>query len=573
MILNKILDRISQVKILKEDMKIIYLYRYFSLIITSLFYLIGGYHSSIQYKLIVVSCLSISSVILNHLYIKNHHMKNIVKMLILIEIIGNTILLIPTGGLNSPYIWYSLNTVLISIYFLNIYYCYFNLLIYLIVSSSISFMIFDKGKKSVVEVLIQNSNILLSFILIVEAAQLLLTLTKKLKKESTELNFVNNKLMLSNERIKKSMEQIMSLYQAVHCLINQNDKNKLINIIVYYTKEITKAKLTFLCMKSNEEQWRVEINGECCGNFKYGLVKELEDQWGSIKNTNNIIHIYINNKRYMGISVKYLNKEWGILGIEMNDDEEEVFYKENIDQLRFLSELSAIVFERLELEETNEHLLITEEQNRIANEIHDSVSQRLFSISCGIYTLKNKLNNMSPEELKDELGIINDSTNKVMKELRATIYGLSSRKRGINVFQTEIRNYVDEVSKLNGVDVSFNMRGNQELMCCNLKKALYRVICEGIGNALNHGKCSHIQITININDKYTELEIIDNGIGFNLKNKMDNKDMGLGIRNMFNLVYSLNGKININSELEKGTTITILLPNHIEIDKEQGEVV
>lgn len=572
MLLNKISYKISSIKVLKEDIKIIYLYRYFSLIITSLFYLIGGYHSSIQYKLIVVSCLSISSVILNYLYIKNHEMKNIIKILITIEMVGNAILLIPTGGLNSPYIWYSLNTVLISIYFLSTYYCYFNLLIYLIVSSAISFMIFDKGRKNVIELLVDNSNVLLSFILVTVGAQLLISLTKKLKKESTDLNLVNNELMLCNERIKKSMEEIMSLYQAVHCVINQNDKNKLVNIIVYYTKEITKSKLTFFCIKSSEEQWNVEVNGEACESFKYELVKKLEHQWGSIKNNNNIVNIYINNKKYMCISVNYLTKEWGILGIEINDDED-IFYKENIDQLRFLSELSSIVFERLELEEANKHLLIAEEQNRIANEIHDSVSQRLFSISCGIYTLKNKLDNISFQELKNELGVINDSTNKVMKELRATIYGLSSRKRGVNVFQTEIRNYVDEVSKLNGVDISFNMRGNQELMCCNLKKALYRVICEGMGNALNHGKCSHIEITINVKDKYTELEIIDNGIGFNLKNKMDNKDMGLGIRNMFNLVYSLNGRININSELKKGTTIAILLPNHIEIDKEQGEVV
>ena len=118
-----------------------------------------------------------------------------------------------------------------------------------------------------------------------------------------------------------------------------------------------------------------------------------------------------------------------------------------------------------------------------------------------------------------------------------------------------------------------DIKGNQELMSCDLKKALYRIICEGTGNALRHGKCDEVEITIDIKNQYTELIITDNGIGFNLKNKINNKEIGLGIKNMFNLVNSLNGETKIDSKLEIGTTINILLPNNKLTNKEQGAVV
>ncbi|MBZ9689206.1 histidine kinase [Clostridium estertheticum] len=571
--INKGLDKKFTIKTLNGELKIIYLYRYFSLVLTSLFYLASDFQVALEHKLIVVVCLSISAIILNHLYVNNQNMKNVIKMLIIIEIIGNIMILIPTGGLKSPYIWYSLNTVLISIYFLNIYYCTANILSYLIFSTAISFAIFNKEEKSIFEMVINNSNLILSLILITVLAQLLSTLTKKLNKESKKLNLLNDGLIVSNERTKESIEHIMSLYQAMHSFINQSDKSKLIKIITYYTKEITKSNLTFFCTLSNKEELEVDVNGELTESYKDDLLKEIKKQWGNLSNTNKAINFYINNFKFAAVIVKYSHKQYGVLGIEINDNEDRVIYKDNIDQLRFLSELSAMVFEKLHLEEINNHLLIAEEQNRIANEIHDSVSQRLFSISCATHTLKGKLNLITEEKLEIQLNIINDSLNKAMKELRETIYGLSSRKGGGNTFQQDITNYINDISKLNNAIISFNISGNQDLMNCDLKKALYRIICEGTGNALHHGKCDEVEITLNIKDQYTELMIIDNGIGFDLKNKIDNKEIGLGIKNMLNLVKYLNGEINIDSKFKIGTSIKVMLPNFILINKEQGEVV
>lgn len=569
---NNIFKTRSSSKTFTEEIKIIYLYRYFSLIVTSLFYLFNGYEGSLYRKIIVVTCLCLSSIILNQLYIKNQSMKKIIKILILIETLGNTLLLIPTGGLDSPYIWYSLNTVLISIFYLNIYYCSMNLFLYLIISSTISFVIFNTNEKNIIQIFFKNSNLILSFILIIVATQLLSTLTKQLKKESINLNLLYNELKISKDRTKESLEHILALYQTVHYFINQKHKDRLINTITHYTREITKTDFSFFSMKFPGGQWEIIINGKAPKNFNHNLSKELNKQWKEHRDRNKLITFWIENKKYLSIIIKYSYKEYGILGVEVNVSEQGVLYKDIIDELRFLSELSSIVLERMHLEELNEHLVITEEQNRIANEIHDNISQKLFTLSCATHNLKYKLKQLPLQGIENELTSINEGLNNTMKELRETIYGLSSTKKGINTFKQDITNYINDTSKFHGISIALGMKGNEELISREIKKAFYRIISEAIGNAINHGKCSFIEIGLNITKVYTELKIIDNGIGFSLKDKIEYKELGLGIENMHNLVNYFNGKITINSELQIGTIINILLPNQVLSNKNQGKV-
>lgn len=100
---QKIKSKMLALNDLKGETRIIFLYRCFSLVLTTVFYLILNPQSSIIYKLAIIICLFISSAILNYLYIKCRNSKSVIKILVSIEMVGNVLILIPTGGLNSPY--------------------------------------------------------------------------------------------------------------------------------------------------------------------------------------------------------------------------------------------------------------------------------------------------------------------------------------------------------------------------------------------------------------------------------------------------------------------------------------
>jgi signal transduction histidine kinase len=243
-----------------------------------------------------------------------------------------------------------------------------------------------------------------------------------------------------------------------------------------------------------------------------------------------------------------------------------------MERIRFFKELGAIAFERAYLEEVNEQLLINEEQNRIANEIHDSVLQKLFSVSCGIFGLMKNIEKLDESKVKEELNTIRDSIDSAMKELRHTIYGLSWEKDGINSFEEDIFEYINQTKKLNNADITFDVTGNMEFLSLIQKKAIYRIICEGIGNAVHHGKADHISVNLNIEPKNSLLRITDNGKGFNTNGIKNNKGSGLGIKNLYYLTESLNGEINITSKTGIGTEININIPNNIMVIERKNAV-
>ncbi len=411
MTFRRLLQKIFLVTESKEMNLLVY-YRYLSLGIISFFYMIGELNHSYQKKLFIIICISISAYILNYLYIKNAEEKQKIKLLIFIETIGNCFILIPSGGISSPYIWYMLNTIILSALKLNKKNCFLNISTYLVILFMITLF---SNKINMVEALYNansqtNLNLVMSFALVIGAVLYLSTLIKDLEK-----------------------------------------KNK------------------------------------------------------------------------------------------------------------------SIIEKNTRFEKVNERLIVTQEQNRIANEIHDSVLQRLFSMSFSIYAIIKKLDKSSNQQVRDELNIVRNAIDNSMKELRSTIYGLSSQKNGHNIFNENIMEYIAEIKGLTNTDIKYDLMGSIDVLSVSYKKALYRIICEGISNAIRHGKSLKVQVELKVQKNTIDLEIDDDGIGFEQNKIKKDTQTGLGLNNIRDLTYSLNGEIYITSKVGKGTTIKVTIPRDVPV--------
>lgn len=117
-----------------ED-RIISSYRYLSLIVTSLLYCNLINNHSYARRFLIIALLTVLTITLNYLYKSNKNSSSKTLILILLETMGNVLILMPGGGISSPYVWYSLNTILIASLRLKQRYCWINLCIYLIVAT------------------------------------------------------------------------------------------------------------------------------------------------------------------------------------------------------------------------------------------------------------------------------------------------------------------------------------------------------------------------------------------------------------------------------------------------------
>lgn len=555
--------KINFLKNLTEEQKIMLIYRYASLLITSIFYFIAPTIHTIDRKLFIIACIGISSIILNHIYIKKNDDVSIIKLVIFIETIGNSIMLIPSGGLNSPYVWYALNTIFIAAVMLDRKYCLLNLLVYLVASLWMTYYIFNDKQQKFIDLIKQQSNLIISFILITIAIWLLLRYIREIKQERIKLLRANRELIAVNHQVKESVNHIMELYQAVHLFSNMKNKNELIELIIKYTKKIVITDMTVFYNYEKRESIIGMESSYAGKRFADLLQIKMSEIWQDLENRNSAVQLNIEDKHFLVISVKSSYMTYGILGVEIKPKNDTFDLIESMDQIKFLADLSSIVLEKFELEKVNDKLIITEEQNRIANEIHDSVLQRLFSTSIGIYGIMMKLNKANVKTADADLNIIRESVDQAMKELRAAIYGLSWKKDGTDNFIEDMTNYINAIKKMNNIDINLNIIGNSEHIECIPKKAIYRIVCEGIGNAARHGKANNIEITLNIKSDTTQLRIVDDGTGFDFDTVSKSKQSGLGISNIRFLVGSMRGKIDYQSTIGKGTTINIIIPNHI----------
>lgn len=544
-----------------EELRIIHGYRFMSWFFTSLYYLYND-NSSKLIKLGVITILLISSIIIVEVYNKSNHKAKIEKSFVLVETIGISILILPTGGLDSPFIWYALNPVLISTYFHTNLFSWLNLSIYLSISTFASYFFFNTYDENLMQIIAKNTKLILIFLLTTLAVQSLIKLNNRLREQSDALIDTSNQLNKANIRLSDSLENIMSLYHTVEGITSIDNKSNMYQTLSDFTLKLTKSDSTFFYFKRHKtDVGTLSLSGNYDMKSRETLLDYMEKRWQEYIFSEDIIKVNLKDSIYNISPIRASSMSYGLIGFKIKDNSKEI-EEENIKQLRFISNLSGVILERFEIEEVTERLIISEEQNRIANEMHDNVAQRLFSMSCATHTLRENFDAISSTELQEKLRIIEESTNATMKELRRTIYRLSTRKGAKDFFLTDIREYLVSISKLNNIEINFSVSGDADLVDISKKRGLYRIISEATGNSIRHSGSESINIDLNLGIDEVKLRVVDNGRGFEFSNDDSGKGAGLGLNNMKNLVEKFKGKFEIKSRLNEGTEISVVIPNY-----------
>ena len=513
-------------------------YRYISCLITSILYLIADYSESMNvniYKMIVILMLWTMTVFINEIYMDSDRPKYGVAMM---ETFGLTLLFIPTGGLDSPFIWYALNTVLL----LGSYRILLSWLVlgfYFTAGFIISATLYNHDNMTLVRFLWTKSEMVMVFVLIIIAIRFLSRINKELSEQTErlriqqeELIHANASLIYANEKTEKSIGHVMSLYQIMRVFSCYENNTGIIQQMVEYANGI--------------------------------IGSEISLSWTAPDPLNND-----------GIlaPIKSTTRSYGYLVVK--DVKNDVSFSDthHSELLTFLADLIAVVLERNQMEKFSNDLVILEEQKRIANEIHDNVSQRIFSVVCAAHALNANLTKYGEESIREKLILIEDSTKEIGNELKTFIYRLSPEKNNVKSFHDNVHKYLHEFASLNNIKMDIDLCGELERLGSDLKLALIRVIREASGNAVRHGECSKIKVRMSIGPACCYLMIEDNGKGFRMEElKLNRERQGLGVNNMKTLTQTFNGTFHIVSIPGKGTKIRIAIPlNRMKTDSKERE--
>jgi two-component system, NarL family, sensor kinase len=202
--------------------------------------------------------------------------------------------------------------------------------------------------------------------------------------------------------------------------------------------------------------------------------------------------------------------------------------------------------------------LETQEQTsqEIAREIHDNAGQVLFLAKLGLSTLDLE----KKEEAIDSIAEISDIIEKAMdllQHLSRSINGEIIKKKGLKESIEWQVAYLKRQGKLN---IQLNVSGITAMLTETKDIFLFRITQEAINNILKHSKATEISISLGYAKNSLELKICDNGNGFNLNEKISGANHVHGIYNMQNRAKIIEAEFEIDSQIGKGTCISVIAP-------------
>lgn len=196
----------------------------------------------------------------------------------------------------------------------------------------------------------------------------------------------------------------------------------------------------------------------------------------------------------------------------------------------------------------------------IGEEIHDNVGQKLTLAS--LYTQQLEHRGMFPQikpELENISGIINESLNDLRKLSKDLTYPADLS----NDLAQIVEQQCIKIRKLNICHVSFSANEGEYMVPSGIAHVVLRIVQEFFQNSLKHSGCTNLFAEINDKNDCLELELKDDGKGFDINTIMQNNNTGIGLKNMQKRAALAGTSITMESAPGKGSSLLIKIPHSI----------
>ncbi len=203
---------------------------------------------------------------------------------------------------------------------------------------------------------------------------------------------------------------------------------------------------------------------------------------------------------------------------------------------------------------------VLEERSRLARELHDSVSQSLYSVSLLAETARH---HAEAGDLKSTYSILADLNNTVQetsKEMRLLIYNLRPEILKREGFRGALQQRLDAVESRSGIKVQLLMEGEMQLSELE-EDTFYRIIQEALNNTLKHSSATKVTVKVHIKKDNAEIQVLDDGIGFDADAISDKG--GMGLTSIQERAENLGGTFLFDSSPGKGALLKVTVPRNI----------
>jgi signal transduction histidine kinase len=218
---------------------------------------------------------------------------------------------------------------------------------------------------------------------------------------------------------------------------------------------------------------------------------------------------------------------------------------------------AAIAIVNARLFERSRELSIVEERNRIARELHDAVTQKLFSLRLTAEAAA-ALVSTDPARAATELATVKRLAADATDELRAVVAGLLPVDLAGAGLDVALRKQIELLDRVHESTIRFTAERTPRLRP-DREEAAYRIAQEALHNALRHATPKHIDVVLRCHGRSVHLSIVDDGAGFDLATPAA-AGHRLGLASMRERARAAGGRLDVTSGEGAGTAVRLVLP-------------
>ncbi|MFD9003950.1 GAF domain-containing sensor histidine kinase [Streptomyces sp. NPDC059582] len=233
------------------------------------------------------------------------------------------------------------------------------------------------------------------------------------------------------------------------------------------------------------------------------------------------------------------------------------FTREDEELLAILAQHAAIALTNARLYERSRELTIAEERSRLAHELHDAVSQKLFSLRLTAQAAA-ALVDRDPARAKGELQQVAMLAAEAADELRAAVVELRPAALDEDGLIATLRTQIQVLDRAHSARVTFAAHKFRALPAAQ-EEAVLRVAQEALHNALRHSGAEHVEVTVRRQDRGAVLRVTDDGSGFE-PHTVRRAGRHLGLVSMRDRASGVGGTLVVESAPGEGTTIELEVP-------------
>ena len=239
----------------------------------------------------------------------------------------------------------------------------------------------------------------------------------------------------------------------------------------------------------------------------------------------------------------------------LHHTEPDYYSAQDADLVMAFANQVAVAIENAQLYEQAQQLAVVEERQRLGRELHDSVTQALYSVTLYAQAAHMAMSAGKQDEAMENLEELRNMARDAMVDMRMLVFELHPPRLEQEGLAAALQARLGSVETRAGLQTEIHVQGEERRLPLSVEEELYWIAQEALNNVVKHAQAKKVTVHLRFDEKDVCLEVRDDGVGFDPAKARHGG--GLGVRSMEERAARVGGKLTVKSRPEEGTYVRV----------------